>query len=153
MKNLFLFILLSLPIPVVALTLNPTQIKSSQIENIPEINLPAVQGQTPDSVEANVDNHGRFRIYSTTNFYNFIKLDSSTGVISQYQWSLDDNEGFVGFINRENLSEGNPFPGRFSLHPTKNQWTFILLDNYDGRLWHVQWGRSDSNRKIRRIYF
>lgn len=143
MKNLFLFILLSLPIPVVALTLNPTQIKSNQIENIPETNLSVVQGQTADSFEANVDNHGRFRIYSTTNFYNFIKLDSSTGVISQYQWTLDGlNEGFIGFINSEELSEGNPFPGRISLHPTKNHWTFILLDNYDGRLWHVQWGGS-----------
>lgn len=33
----------------------------------------------------------------------------------------------------------DPTPGRFTLYPTETMWTFILLDQTDGRTWQVQW--------------
>jgi hypothetical protein len=32
--------------------------------------------------------------------------------------------------------------GRFTLYPTKNIHTFILLDQETGDAWHVQWGAA-----------
>ena len=33
---------------------------------------------------------------------------------------------------------------RFTLTPTQNIWTFLLLDSYNGRVWQVQYALSDS---------
>lgn len=93
----------------------------------------------------------RYKLYSTENIYNMLKLDTQTGMIEQVQWSLDTNkEGFVT-INREDLSL-NTGVGTFELYPTQNMYQFVLLDKTNGRVWHVQWGMEDKKRWIRRIY-
>ena len=95
---------------------------------------------------------GRFKLYKTENFYNFLELDTKTGKIQQVQWSLDEkNEGSV-VINDVDLSLGIGYgSGSFELYPTRNIYQFILIDKTDGRKWHVQWGLENDKRWIRKI--
>lgn len=95
-----------------------------------------------------------YKLYETENMYNFLLLDSKTGLIQQLQWSLKEDEEFRIYINREILSSnvGKVGCGTFELYPTKNMYQFILLDKDTGRTWHVQWGMSPEKRWIRRIY-
>lgn len=39
----------------------------------------------------------------------------------------------------------------YKLYPTKNIYTFILLDKFNGNTWHVQWGTEESQRTVRWI--
>lgn len=94
---------------------------------------------------------GRYKMYSTENIYNLLKLDTATGIIEQVQWSLEDSEEMTITINSYNLSYGGKI-GTFELYPTKNMYQFILLDTTDGRTWHVQWGTKSTERWIKRIY-
>ena len=41
--------------------------------------------------------------------------------------------------------------GRFTLYPTDNIWTFILLDQVDGNTWQVQWSNEEEKRGIFQI--
>jgi hypothetical protein len=42
--------------------------------------------------------------------------------------------------------------GRFYLYPTENFYTFLLLDQIDGRVWQVQWSVKPEDRCVLRIY-
>ena len=91
----------------------------------------------------------RYKLYKTSNIYTFLQLDTATGRIKQFQWSLDsDKEGYV-IINDEDLSFLGSHNGTFELYPTENMYQFLLLDKCMGRMWHVQWGMESSKRWIR----
>lgn len=95
--------------------------------------------------------NNRFKLYKTNNIYTFLQLDTSTGKIKQFQWSLDsDKEGYVT-INDKDLSFISAKNGTFELYPTENMYQFILLDKAFGRMWHVQWGMESSKRWIREM--
>ena len=48
----------------------------------------------------NLEISGRFELYPTENFYNFLLLDKSTGNVWQVQWSTnEDNRGIVNIIS------------------------------------------------------
>ena len=94
-----------------------------------------------------------FRLFRTQNIYALLKLDTRTGQIWQVQWG-DEQHRFVLPINRTILlppgSTEHPTilePGRFTLSPTANIYTFLLLDQKDGRTWQIQWG-EDAQRFI-----
>ena len=93
----------------------------------------------------------RYKMYSTQNMYNLLKLDTQTGRIEQVQWSLNDNKEFTSIINSQDLSWENGI-NSFELYPTQNMYQFILLDKSTGRTWHVQWGLEAKKRWIKRIY-
>ena len=61
----------------------------------------------------------------------------------QVQWGLDADHRFVEPINLKVLAS-NGRAGRFTLHPTSNIYTFILLDQETGETWQVQWGTLQS---------
>ena len=95
-----------------------------------------------------------FRLFRTKNIYTSLKLDTRFGLIWQVQWALDNDHSLVAPINREILvSLGTPQhpltpkSGRFTLYPTENIYTFVLLDQEDGRTWQVQWG-DEKQRAI-----
>lgn len=95
----------------------------------------------------------RYKMYQTENIYNLLRLDTKTGQIKQVQWSLDSEDEVSVTINGEDLSWVYGYgSGSFELYPTKNMYQFILIDQTDGRMWHVQWGMENSKRWIRRIY-
>jgi len=94
-----------------------------------------------------------YRLFSTKNMYNFIKLNTRNGKMSQIQWGTENKYRFettlsdVSLVNTE--EEKN---GRFFLYPTTNNYNFILLDQIDGRTWQVQWSIDKEDRMVIRIY-
>jgi hypothetical protein len=86
-----------------------------------------------------------YRLFNTKNIYTLIKLDTRAGRIWQVQWGDKENR-FIAPLNEKALVSGGK-PGRFTLYPTSNIYTFILLDQETGDAWHVQWG-SQAERFI-----
>jgi hypothetical protein len=81
-----------------------------------------------------------YRLFSTKNIFTFLKLDTREGQIWQVQWG-DKNHRFTAPINLRALVSGGR-AGRFTLYPTSNIYTFLLLDTDTGDAWHVQWGET-----------
>ena len=80
-----------------------------------------------------------FRLFRTQNIYTFLKLDTRTGQVWQLQWGIDESHRFIEAISVTALAEGKQ-AGRFTLYPSSNIFTFVLLDQEDGRQWQIQWG-------------
>jgi hypothetical protein len=89
-----------------------------------------------------------YRMFRSQNVYTLLKLDTRTGQVWQVQWG-DEQHRFIAAINLKVLADGGK-AGRFTLYPTPNIYTFILLDQEDGRAWQVQWGK-DGERFIVRM--
>lgn len=89
-----------------------------------------------------------YRMFRTQNIYTLLKLDTRTGQVWQVQWG-DEGHRFVTSISLKVLAVGGRV-GRFTLCPTMNIFTFILLDQEDGRAWQVQWG-GENKRFIQPI--
>ena len=67
----------------------------------------------------------------------------------QVQYDVNGENRFESFLNVLSIAENkNEFDDRFTLYPTQNMWTFILLDQFDGRMWQVQWSTEPENRGI-----
>ena len=93
-----------------------------------------------------------YRIFSTRNMYTFIKLNTRNGQMWQVQWGMEDKYRFENILSDlARVSKDEEENGRFFLYPTTNIYTFILLDQIDGRTWQVQWGKEE-NREVIRIY-
>ena len=81
-----------------------------------------------------------YKLFPTTNMWIFLKLDTSSGLVRMVQYSMEDKSRLEAPINYFPLAYGDDaIPGRFNLYATQNMWTFILLDELDGRTWQVQW--------------
>lgn len=94
-----------------------------------------------------------YRLFSTKNIYNFIKLNTRNGKMSQIQWGTESKYRFETTLS--DLSLVNPEQeknGRFFLYPTTNNYNFILLDQIDGRTWQIQWSIDKEDRMVVRIY-
>jgi hypothetical protein len=94
-----------------------------------------------------------FQLFPTQNMWNFIKLDTRNGKMWQVQFDTKDNNRFETELNTISLIyyTSNEVPGRFTLYPTQNMFNFILLDQFDGRVWQVQWSIEKENRFILQI--
>ncbi|MBL7838196.1 MAG: hypothetical protein JNM67_11825 [Bacteroidetes bacterium] len=91
----------------------------------------------------------RYRLYPTQNVWNFIKLDTRTGLMWQVQYSLDRGGRMTVDLNSDTLvSNDKQVDGRFTLVPTQNISNFILLDQIDGKTWQVQWAIDSKNRLV-----
>ena len=80
-----------------------------------------------------------YRLFNTQNIYTLLKLDTRDGRIWQVQWG-DKDHRYIEPINPKALVSGGT-PGRFTLYPTSNIYTFILLDQKTGNAWQAQWGK------------
>ena len=74
-----------------------------------------------------------YRMYSTRNYHNQLRLNTANGSVLQIQ---DDGQKWT--IVPEIIKDAT-CENRFQLFETRNMWTFILLDTFDGRLWQVQY--------------
>ena len=83
-----------------------------------------------------------YRLFSTSNIYTFLRLDTRNGLVWQLQWG-DKEHRFIEVINSTALVSGGRL-GRFTLYPTSNIYTFILLDQDTGDAWQIQWGKADE---------
>lgn len=72
-----------------------------------------------------------FRWFRTQNIFNFLELDTRNGRVWQVQWNSDVNNRIVSPINSTGLANESK-PGRFTLYPTSNIFTFMLLDQERG---------------------
>ena len=101
-----------------------------------------------DGIYNNIDKP-RYKIYQTENTYNLIKLDTRTGKVWQIQYRMRDVEAQVVNINYFGVVfEVDGWDRRFELYPTKNMYTFIMLDTGNGDTYQVQWGTSYDYRFV-----
>jgi uncharacterized protein YxeA len=90
-----------------------------------------------------------YRLFSTQNRWTFIKLNTRNGQMWQVQYDTDGDSRFETYLNLEPLvSKEKEVNGRFILNSTQNIYTFILLDQLDGKMWQVQWSMETKNRLI-----
>ena len=91
-----------------------------------------------------------YRLFPTTNIWTFLKLNTEDGRIWQVQYAINnDANRFETYLNLIPLATGSQKkPGRFTLYPTQNMWTFILLDTVNGSTWQVQWSQNADERII-----
>jgi hypothetical protein len=73
-----------------------------------------------------------FKLYSTRNYHNQLRLNTVTGEVMQIQ---DDGQSWTINVAIEPYGE---WTNRFRLYETQNIWNFILLDTFTGRLWQCQ---------------
>ena len=94
-----------------------------------------------------------YQLYKTQNMWIYIKLNTQDGTMKLVQFSIDNVESIGEFkLNPNSLATGKDKKnGRFSLTPTDNMWTFLLLDQIDGDVWQVQWGFDEADRFVRKI--
>jgi hypothetical protein len=104
------------------------------------------QTNSPDN---SIIEKATYRLFPTTNLYNFIKLNTKNGEMWQVQWSTDSDKRFVTNLNLVSLvSKADEKNGRFTLSPTQNINTFLLIDQLDGRVWQVQWSIDPEKRIV-----
>ena len=90
-----------------------------------------------------------YKLFPTANMWTFIKLNTRTGRMWQVQFDVKDNNRFEVILSERVLVEKEQEAnGRFELYSTTNMWTFLLLDQIDGRTWQVQWSQEPENRGI-----
>lgn len=96
-----------------------------------------------------------FQLYPTSNIWTFLKLDTSTGEIWIVQFSTKSYDNTFEYpLSTENQNEIGMLSqsGRYILYPTQNIYNYIMLDQFNGRTWQVQWSGDKENRFVRRIY-
>ncbi|MBR1578102.1 MAG: hypothetical protein IJ653_05930 [Bacteroidales bacterium] len=97
----------------------------------------------------------RYKLYQTENIYNLLKLDTATGAIWMVQYSMNEHaDAMEVAIDDSSLlkSSDEEIRGRYELYPTKNKYTFILLDTVWGYPYQVQWSTNPKERFRVRIY-
>ena len=84
--------------------------------------------------------HAIYRLFPTQNMWTFIKLNTRNGQMWQVQYDVQGSDRFETALNLESLViKEKEATGRFTLYSTQNIWTFILIDQLDGRTWQVQY--------------
>lgn len=115
----------------------------SQTSTSPSVPKTKVEYRNSDAV---------YNLYPTENYYIFIKLNTRNGTMWQVQYNMDDEMRFTTVLNDISFvlssEESNQ---RFTLQPTTNIFTFILLDQIDGRTWQVHWNIDPLKRMVLRI--
>ncbi|WP_300366628.1 hypothetical protein [Brachyspira sp.] len=91
----------------------------------------------------------KYRLFRTSNMWTFLKLETTTGKIWILQYDISGDSRFTIELNTIDLSGGKEkTAGRFTLYPTSNIYTFILLDQIYGNTWQVQWSFEEETRFI-----
>lgn len=106
--------------------------------------------------DINHNNAVRFKLYPTSNMYNFLKLDTRLGVVTGVQFDVSKPDEYEYEYTVGRVSTFIPLDqqvdGRFELYPTQNFYTFLLLDQIDGNVYHVQWSMKKEQRGLYKIF-
>jgi hypothetical protein len=107
---------------------------------------------TPEPVKSKVEYRNLnavFNLYPTENYFTFLKLDTRNGKMWQVQYNMDSEKRFTTTLNDiELVIKSEESNQRFMLIPTTNIFTYILMDQIDGRTWQVQWNVDPLKRMI-----
>jgi hypothetical protein len=79
-----------------------------------------------------------YQLYQTKNIHNQLKLNTKTGEIYQVQ---DDGQTFL--VTDAKTPDNNK-ENKYTLQKTENIWTFIMLDQFSGKLWQCQFSVQGS---------
>ena len=81
-----------------------------------------------------------YRLFDTRNMWTKLLLDTRTGRVWQVAFTVkkDGVRGKLPINTKILANEKNTSNGRFTLYPTDNMWTFILVDQENGNLWQCQ---------------
>lgn len=112
------------------------------------------QTNSDNKVNFSPDTNVTYRLFKTQNMHIFIKLNTSNGTMKLVQFSTSNTRDMMqaDLSDIELATGAEAKNGRFYLYPTDNFYTFLLLDQIDGRVWQVQWSTDPENRGILRIY-
>jgi hypothetical protein len=93
----------------------------------------------------------KYRLYPTSNRFTFLRLNTSNGFIDVIQYSTadDDKTMIYGLSNSPIVDNGTI--DRFTIYPTLNIWTFLLLDQVEGHTYQVQWSTDPKMRFVFQI--
>ncbi|WP_405326771.1 hypothetical protein [Fibrobacter sp.] len=98
------------------------------------------------------DFNTRYKLYPTQNMWTFLKLDTETGRIWQVHYSIKGKDyRFEEPLNSGNIAKTlkkKQIIGRYALYQTQNMYNFILLDQFDGDTYQVQWGTDKESRLL-----
>lgn len=111
----------------------------------------SVQAQTNSEIPDKRQNINAvpYQLFPTKNMWNFIKLDTRNGQMWQVQFVVNGDNRFETILNPTPLiTKEKEANDRFTLYPTQNLYSFILLDQIDGRVWQVQWSLDYEKRLI-----
>lgn len=114
----------------------------------------SAQNNNDNKVYFSPDTNVTYRLFKTQNMHIFIKLNTSNGTMKLVQFSTSSTRDIIqADLSDIELATGTEAKnGRFYLYPTDNFYTFLLLDQIDGRVWQVQWPTNPEDRGIFRIY-
>lgn len=114
----------------------------------------SAQNNNDNKVYFPPDTNVTYRLFKTQNMHIFIKLNTSNGTMKLVQFSTSSTRDIMqADLSDIELATGTEAKnGRFYLYPTDNFYTFLLLDQIDGRVWQVQWSTNPEDRGIFRIY-
>lgn len=94
----------------------------------------------------------RYKMYQTENIHILLKLDTRRGKVWMVQYEMNDTKAMEIPIEYFSIvGERWGWNGRFELYPTKNIYNFIMIDDFDGTTFQVQWDTNSSYRLIKRI--
>ena len=81
-----------------------------------------------------------YRLFRTDNMWNQLLLDTRDGRLWQVAFGIgkDDLRAKIPINNQPLVSKELSKVGRFTLYPTDNMWTFLLVDQIGGRIWQCQ---------------
>lgn len=129
-------------ISIIVLLTTMTLLAQSQVENN--------AGTTNDNTQKKQNYESVvYRLFPTQNIWTFLKLNTRNGKLWQVQWSTEANNRFETNLSLTPLVDTQgEVNERFTLYPTQNVFTFILLDQLEGRMWQVQWSTEAENRGI-----
>jgi len=105
-------------------------------------------------LEVDLETNPIYQLFPTENYWTFIKLDTRNGKMWQIYFTVED-DGTNGEIILNPITlvvEAKEVNGRFTLHPTKNMYNFLLLDQIDGDVYQVQWSMEEEYRGVVPIY-
>ena len=95
------------------------------------------------------NNNAEYRLFPTENMWTFIKLNTRNGKLWQVQYDVKEDNRFISDLSTIALvTADKEMNERFTLYSTKNMYTFILLDQIDGKTWQVQWSTDSKNRFV-----
>ena len=112
------------------------------------------QSDDNNKVYFSPDTNVTYRLFQTQNMHIFIKLNKSNGTMKLVQFSTSNTMDMMqaDLSDIELVTGAEAKNGRFYLYPTENFYTFLLLDQIDGRVWQVQWSVKPEDRCVLRIY-
>ena len=95
----------------------------------------------------------RFKMYQTKHDYILLKLDTATGQVWMVQFGMGEKSSRRQVVVDDTSPLDGTEPeinGRFELYPTNNMYNFILIDNFVGTTYQVQW-HTESNKRFRKF--